>query len=291
MRRVIKRGKKANGKVKGKEVQEEDKGMGDDDDLLFSRNIDDGQEWLGTNRHEDGGVGREQDSREQGNIDDLAYCLWDEDLVLREEEFQTYDDEDEDTAIRQPVYSRAQRNSPSFALGMIFANKKEFKELVDDQAIIEGRSVYFSKSDKNRSYVRCSQEDCEWRVNLRKRPSDGSFEITTFYADHTCVKEYNVKNMISNWLSDRYGYQFSCEKKRNVEGFKKAIIKEVRSHVTWWQAYRCKRLAFKGQDGCGAEQYGLLWNYANEIETMPPFDDVVFANRSNFMYMILSTLD
>ncbi|KAL6587399.1 hypothetical protein OROMI_000377 [Orobanche minor] len=130
MCRVIKRGKKANGKVKGKEVQEEDTGKGktvlshseeedsifysdfeyddifssgDDDDLLVSRNIDDGQEWLGTKRDEDGGVGREQDSREQGNIDDLAYYLEDEDLVLGGEDFPTYDDEDEDTAIRQPV--------------------------------------------------------------------------------------------------------------------------------------------------------------------------------------------
>lgn len=242
---------------------------GGEDDILFHKNIDEDVEWLGDESVQGEQVGGEKEKGRTENEDG------EEDLNLSEDDFPTYNENGEEPKL--PIYLGTQKFNPSFQLGMVFSTKQEFRELVDSHSILESRSVYFPKSDKSRIYARCNDEKCTFKINLRKRQFDNSFEITTLFPDHSCETDYHVKNMNSNWLKERYGYKWKGDKNRSVDGFREEIVHEVRCHVSWWQAYLCKKKALQTHLGDSAGQYGMLWSYASEIRKSNPNSTVLLS--------------
>ncbi|KAG8372627.1 hypothetical protein BUALT_Bualt12G0086300 [Buddleja alternifolia] len=65
--------------------------------------------------------------------------------------------------------------------------------------------------------------------------------------------------------------------KRNVKGFRQDVIKDINVHVSRNQAYRCKWKALKKIDGNTEDQYGRMWDYAEELRTSNPGSTIILS--------------
>ncbi|KAK4391944.1 hypothetical protein Sango_1972200 [Sesamum angolense] len=64
---------------------------------------------------------------------------------------------------------------------------------------------------------------------------------------------------------------------RNVKGFRKDIIKDIRCHVSKHQAYRAKRKALNAIEGKAEDQFDQLWDYVAELRASNPRSTVIMA--------------
>ncbi|KAK4383755.1 hypothetical protein Sango_2746100 [Sesamum angolense] len=70
---------------------------------------------------------------------------------------------------------------------------------------------------------------------------------------------------------------FRIDPNRNVKGFRKDIIKDIRCHVSKHQAYRVKRKALNAIEGRVEDQFDQLWDYAAELRASNPRSTVIMA--------------
>lgn len=111
------------------------------------------------------------------------------------------------------------------------------------------RSLTITKNNNKRIYVRCSGEECNWRINLLKVKDEAIFQIRQYKPEHSCPQIFNVKNVKTNWLCERYIARFKSDPKRYVNRFKVDVIHELHCNVSRDQDYKAKRKALKELGG------------------------------------------
>lgn len=206
----------------------------------------------------------------------------DVDVVQNDNELDEHKLSDEDEVeVNYPIFNPALLFDPTFELGMVFSSKAEFRKAVQSHAIRTKRTLKFTKNDKVRVYVRCAGDNCQWRINLIKVKDEATFQIRQYNPKHKCPQTFNVKNVKTNWLCERYIDRFKSDPKRTVKGFRMDVIKELRCNVSKDQAYRAKRKALKEIEGSPDYQYTKLWDYAEEIKRSNPGSTVVLGTEED----------
>ncbi|KAL0355126.1 UNVERIFIED_CONTAM: hypothetical protein Sradi_3959500 [Sesamum radiatum] len=259
--------------------------------------VDDGDDAVG-----EGNAGREGNASGEGVSVDLGMMLDDADKNEEEErgeerervEYQivedtsdsSEDDGEEDVVENDgdldegrdaegegpsnPVFNPEETYDPTFEIGMLFSNKKELKKALQSYAIKSKRTVKFTKNDKVRVYAQCGDSECGWKMHAIKIKGEETFQINLLQSHHSCPEIFEVKNMKTNWLKDKYLQKFKSDPKRCVKGFRVDIINELRVNVSKNQAYRAKKAALKEIEGSPEWQYSRLWDYAAEIRATNP---------------------
>ncbi|KAL0285239.1 UNVERIFIED_CONTAM: hypothetical protein Sangu_2787600, partial [Sesamum angustifolium] len=178
-----------------------------------------------------------------------------------------------------PIFNPSCLFEPTFALGMIFSNKKELREAIQSHAIKNKRNIKIAKNDKERLHAKCADNDCMWRIHACALKSECTFQIRDYVPNHTCHITFHVKNMKSTWLSKKYMHKFKTGPKRGIKGFRVDASEEIRCNITRNQVARAKRLALLMLEGSASEQYALLWDYANEIKRSNPGSTVILGTE------------
>ncbi|KAL0423308.1 UNVERIFIED_CONTAM: hypothetical protein Sradi_0865600 [Sesamum radiatum] len=114
-------------------------------------------------------------------------------------------------------------------------------------------------------------------MHALKLGEESTFQIRQYNPEHKCARSFNVKNVNSKWLSTKYEDAFRTDPKRNVKGFRKDIIKEVRYHVSRNQAYRAKKKTLEAIEGKAEDQFDSLWDYASELRNSNPGSTVMMV--------------
>ncbi|KAL0424502.1 UNVERIFIED_CONTAM: hypothetical protein Sradi_0985000, partial [Sesamum radiatum] len=76
---------------------------------------------------------------------------------------------------------------------------------------------------------------------------------------------------------DDFDSEVGTNPNRNVKGFRKDIIKDIRCHVSKHQAYRAKRKAQNAIEGKAEDQFDQLWDYAAELRASNPRSTVIMT--------------
>ncbi|KAK4390303.1 hypothetical protein Sango_2093600 [Sesamum angolense] len=168
----------------------------------------------------------------RGGEGDMADAVWygkDEDIIGSGDDFESeYENEEGDC---KAVFNASEKYDPNFEIGMIFNSKSDFKDAMYGHAVKTRRSLKITKNDSRRIYARCDGEGCEWRINALKVIGETIFQIREYNSVHTCARSFNVKNVNSGWLSKKYEDSFRTDPNRAVKGFRKYVIKDIRSNV------------------------------------------------------------
>ncbi|KAL0348498.1 UNVERIFIED_CONTAM: hypothetical protein Sangu_1077600 [Sesamum angustifolium] len=155
------------------------------DDELYENFVDD--------------VSAEMDSADETNSESSG------DVVVSDNDMDEHRlSEDDDNEPNFPVFNPVEMYNPSLEFGMIFCSKKEFKKAVQSYAIKQKRSVKFTKNDSFRVYAVCSGEGCKWKIHANKLKNEETFQINLYQDEHTCPQVFNVRNVKTSWLSERY---------------------------------------------------------------------------------------
>ncbi|XP_049365842.1 uncharacterized protein LOC125830706 [Solanum verrucosum] len=147
--------------------------------------------------------------------------------------------------------------NPELELGMVFDNKKEFKEaVVENQAKI-GKSIRWTKDDRERARAKCRTNACKWRIlgSLMQRDIS-TFQIKTFVSEHTCFGwNYNNKTINSSWIARKYVDRVKSNKNWRISEFRDTLSRELKLHVSMHQARRAKEKAIAMIDGDINDQF------------------------------------
>ncbi|KAL0337541.1 UNVERIFIED_CONTAM: hypothetical protein Scaly_2029200 [Sesamum calycinum] len=203
------------------------------------------------------------------------------DILSYSSNFDSGKDSDKENSKKFRVFSQSDTYDPKFDLGMMFSSKNEFRVAVQSHAVKTMRNVKITKDDNRRIYARCVEEGCEWRINALVVKSTNSFQIREYYSKHTCGKAYHVKQCTSSWLGQKFEDAFRIDPGRNIKGWRHDVIKKIRVNVSRNQAYRAKWKALARIEGSSTDQYGKLWDYAEELRSSNPGSTVILKKATN----------
>ncbi|KAL0367375.1 UNVERIFIED_CONTAM: hypothetical protein Sradi_3627600 [Sesamum radiatum] len=218
----------------GVESQNEGEGEEESDRLYeseYEMNVDDDTEQGDQTEH--GGLDNVEESGDdshEGEASDPEEAATESDVEETDDDFDSVAGSDEEDKVPKCVFNPRNKYNPHFEIGMIFSNKVELRDAIHSHAVSTKRSLKIMKNDKRRVYVKCLGDGCQWRLNALK-------------------------------LGDP---------KRNVKGFRKDVIKEIRCHVSKNQAYRAKKKALNAIEGKAEDQFECLWDYAAELRSSNP---------------------
>ena len=85
---------------------------------------------------------------------------------------------------------------------MIFNTMSEMKLFLQDYAVYHHRPYTVTHSDQELRYHVICKNDCLWRLNARRRQSDGKWRITKVVEPHTCLNSRGKEN--HQQLTTRY---------------------------------------------------------------------------------------
>ncbi|KAL0319828.1 UNVERIFIED_CONTAM: hypothetical protein Sradi_5244300 [Sesamum radiatum] len=195
------------------------------------------------------GCGGEDSGQEEVESSDSEDTTSDDDVCLSEDDFDSVAGSDGEKKEPHPVFNPTNKYDPHIEIGMIFSNKIELREAIHSHAVSTKRSLKIFKNDKRRVYVKCQGDGCQWVMHALKLREESTFQIRQYNPEHKCARSFNVKNVSSKWLSSKYEDAFRTDPKRNVKGFRKDVIKELRCHVSRNQVYRAKKKALEAIEG------------------------------------------
>ncbi|KAK4381948.1 hypothetical protein Sango_2916800 [Sesamum angolense] len=120
-------------------------------------------------------------------------------------------------------------------------------------------------------------DGCKWKIHANKLKNEETFQINLYQDEHTCPQVFNVKNVKTSWLSERYLQDFKSDPKRDVKGWRVDIMNQLRCHISRDQAYRAKRQALKKLEGSPEQQFTKLWDYAEELRRTNPGSTIILG--------------
>ncbi|KAL3522916.1 hypothetical protein ACH5RR_015750 [Cinchona calisaya] len=140
-----------------------------------------------------------------------------------------------------------------FIVEMLFADNNEFKRAIWAHGIKERRNFQFKKDDLVRVRAKYCPEDCKCVCHARKVKNEETFQIRTYFGEHTYSKVWSNKLCNSNVVSDCQG----------LRAKKKALMKVTRQV---------------------AEQYAFLERYIVELLRSNPNSTVLLKTDDHEIY-------
>ncbi|XP_074342088.1 uncharacterized protein LOC141679500 [Apium graveolens] len=213
--------------------------------------------------------------------DDVSICF-DDDKYNSEDENRMCWDEIEElgefgeitvSARERDIYymSKTPGAQIEFCIGMKFADHKELRHAVKCQAIANGYSINFEKSEKNRVLAICKQKEmCKWRLWATSMKTEDSFQIKSLVNNHTCVRSHDAYMVDSTWLAKEYGQRFSDNPKWRLKDMQLEVNEKLGLMVSTSQCWRAKKKAIGEIKVDLIKHYKLLYDYAEEIMKTHP---------------------
>lgn len=89
-----------------------------------------------------------------------------------------------------------------FSIGMEFTSRHQFKDVVRELNVLNGRKIKFAKIEKRRVKAVCKfNQKCGYKVNVRIVRSKETFRVTSLCPMHTCGMVLNFKSSRSKWVA------------------------------------------------------------------------------------------
>ena len=153
---------------------------------------------------------------------------------------------------------------------MEFTTLKQFKDVVKDYTIHKGKDIKWLKNDKDRAREICKHETCNWLIFCGRNDKRACFQIKTFVSKHDCPTDFKNKQANRKWVVKM------LEKVLRVN----PEIKHGQIHELFKTDYKVildDNMIFRETkeardlvEGSEREQYGMLWDYANELMRSNP---------------------
>ncbi|XP_057745171.1 uncharacterized protein LOC130963039 [Arachis stenosperma] len=152
-----------------------------------------------------------------------------------------------------------------FEVGTKFATLDDFKEVVKDLFIFEGRQLQWIKNDKERVRVDCKGEECPWVVHVSYNNSLRCFQVKTFKSEHTCARDIGSNAADQHWLSNKIEKRLAIHLQMTRKEASDFLKDEFGIHHNDKMVYRALKEARDRIVGSESEQYGKLRDYLFEL--------------------------
>jgi hypothetical protein len=166
-----------------------------------------------------------------------------------------------DTGLHMCMDSMYNHEHELLSKGMRFDTLSELKLFMESYAVHHHRPYYVTHSHKKTLYYVACKRGCDWRLNARKRRSDGKWKVTKVVQPHTCASNQGqddhpqltaryLARRILGLVDDNNDISVSSLI-RSIEGFTKYVPK-------YGKVWRAKQLALKIRWGSWLEAYNRV---------------------------------
>ena len=155
-------------------------------------------------------------------------------------------------------------------IGMEFDKLMTFKNAVKDYNIFYGRNIKWATNDKERARAKCVQADCEWEIYCSWSKVNQSFQVKTYYPDHTCCRGFKNKQATRKWVVNKLQHQIKIQPTITYTECFDFLKREFGIHVNDSKLFRAIKEARELVEGSLREQYGRIWDYSHEIKRSNP---------------------
>jgi len=198
------------------------------------------------------------------------------DVASENDEVNSYHSE----ALKSPISSDGEGNGrdvfPQFnpnaqfgqvhlEIGMEFDKLMTFKNAVKDYNIFYGRNIKWAKNDKERARAKCAQADCRWEIYCSWSKVNQSFQVKTYYPDHTCCRGFKNKQATRKWVVNKLQHQIKIQPSITYSECFDYMKREFGILVNDSKLFRAIKEARELVEGSLREQYGRIWDYSHEI--------------------------
>ncbi|XP_058724923.1 uncharacterized protein LOC131596316 [Vicia villosa] len=153
-----------------------------------------------------------------------------------------------------------------FKVGMEFSSLKQFKKVVLEHNVLNGREVKFEKNDADRCRVVCNEKKiCNYTVLCSRVLKTTTFRIKTLFHKHKCGRHFFNKSAKAEWVAKVIvdGLKNNTKMKLNE------VVADVRlkyaTEIPGCRAFKARQLARRIVEGDSSKQYSLLWSYGAEL--------------------------
>ena len=302
----------------------------DEDDVIFKKSVVDADKELEKAKEtaetvvdESKNEGRKNEQKKpviggafrQQNRNDTTgdFNLYDGENIQVHEESESMNSEelnsnneasDEDSSKRRkPRYVRFRLEhdmvDPKFFVGLLFDDKRIFKQAVDYYGVKWGKHFRWGKNDTSRMRAKCNSANCGWFIYASKEVDSDAFVIRTMGPSCNCGRTFHHKRANSGFLSRHYMDFLRLNKRVSVTEFKEKVHLELNVNITRDQVSKTFMKAKLLIYGSYKQQYTKLWDYCEELLNCNPgstihmettVDDISGKERFQKIYICFEAL-
>ncbi|KAK8661611.1 hypothetical protein V6N13_091209 [Hibiscus sabdariffa] len=163
--------------------------------------------------------------------------------------------------------------NPQFKKGMKFSGKEILKEAIREYGIKSRHDVRFKRIDKGSMNVIC-KENCPWYIWASKvdpkDPTNHTWQIKSFVAEHNCVRDFKNRNVTYKWLAKTYFEQWKADPTFSIRSLQQDVQETYSYQVSLSKCLRAKNCALETVIGNHKAQYSKIYDYLAEIRTSNP---------------------
>ncbi|KAM0996240.1 hypothetical protein ACFX2I_006238 [Malus domestica] len=178
-----------------------------------------------------------------------------------------------------PFRSDLNIKNPQFRTGMIFSNRKEFRQAVTYYGCVNERQIRFPIRERYKVQGKRSNEGCPWVIYASKIDGSSALIVKTLNDVHTCPRKEKLRLHTSTWLSHRYAEDLLDNLKWDVSKFQQTVHKQYNLHVTLAQLYKARSLAAEKNEGAYVEQYARLWDCCEKLKRRNPGSTILVKTK------------
>jgi hypothetical protein len=217
-----------------------------------------------------------------------------EDSSSEDEELHLPDDDDDDdqsgVKMKFKPWREEDMNNPTFKVGLVFPSVVEVRKAITEYGIRNRVHISMPRNDKLRVRAHCA-EGCSLNLYVSEDNRAKAFVVKTYYGDHTCQREWQIKQCTSKWLAEKYLETFRADDKMSLTNFSRTVQKDWNLTPSRSKSARARRLALKAIYGDEIEQYNQLWDYGNELRRSNPGTTFFVKDPENVFTHCYMSLD
>jgi len=211
-------------------------------------------------------------------------------MIYSSDEYR-YEEDDEGEAIRRkgrfPRFD-SEAATPTFALGMIFAGRVQFKDALIKYGLATRRHLNFPKDEKDRIKCKCSWKACPWMIYASKDKEH--FKEKTFNDVHQYPQRRDNRLVTAPRIADRFEHIIRANPSWRLLNIKETVLLEMGAEVSLSKIKRAKSIVMRRiYESCKGE-YAKVFQYQAEILRTNPGSTVAVCLDPDYDFPVFQRI-
>lgn len=148
-----------------------------------------------------------------------------------------------------------------FKVGLEFSSLSEFKEVIMEHAVLNGRELKYVKNDAMRARVKCRNDKCGFLALCSRVGATHTYQLKTYVGSHSCCRVFNNKSANSKWVGKVVAERLMSSEKVKIAEIITEVGRRFSAGITVHRAWSGIKMARDIVEGDALKQYTLLWSY------------------------------
>ncbi|KAG8367491.1 hypothetical protein BUALT_Bualt16G0077500 [Buddleja alternifolia] len=182
-----------------------------------------------------------------------------------------------------------ERRGVNLFVGLQFASRKKYKEVLKDWVVKKGWDLKFLKSERGKVTAIC-KNGCDWRIHASPVMQTTTYQIKSIKGKHICNHRTDSKQADYKYIGKRIQHFIKDNPNEGLESLKNKIRRDVLVECSMHKVYMAKRYALELLRGDVKEQYNRLYDYCATVVKHNPNSTMVLKIDRSLTPLVLERM-